>query len=632
MIRTRRRQLFEVLLFLPGLMILFASCKITNSALGDRGKVQRAERLYKRQEYEKAISLCSAVLNNGNRDEALLRGAKLQLARIYFETRQFEKTISLYDELLQTPQKDVWVTDVINYIDLLKRTGRISKARKTTELYAKSFNENARFTNLQRSLDNFYSFFNPDSLRHMKVDSLRLSLPGYQYGLALYRNDIVFISNEVKKDKAQSFYTNSRLYMITEDGIAPFNHTLRGVLQVGPAAFYEDGHKVIFTSNRYNDVKTEKQSFISNKNTTQLLSASYQPQQDTWSKPAPLRLYGRSDNYSFLHPSIANKGKRLYFASDMPGGYGGTDIYYTDWDKKEKRWKAPVNLGPGINTNGNELYPFFFEEKLLFASNGLPGFGGLDIFIAKLNEKDTAPVHLPYPVNTQFDDLNPVLDQAHSLLYFTSDRSGIHDNDHIYVLNLKKHMLPQLDLPVPGRPVKQEEKVPYTVTPSNRAVITYVGNKEGDTPLSEPVKQAIVHNEQERALTETGSAFVAKKKDPGVIYFDLDSYVPQDQEWYKLDTLFLDWKRHPERTFLVAGHADVTGPESHNLNLSKNRAMYIKESLRSRGVDPARIKVSYFGSTKPLLAVEQDTISQDKALFLQAQGINRRCEVSISAN
>jgi len=712
-----RKYKFSSLILFLGIIPLFVSCsfvkdRVQLGGVGSMAKVKRAERLYKRQEYERAISLCNEVINNGSSEE-ILRRAKLQLARVYFETRQFEKTISLYDELLYKPEKDVLVTDVTNYIDLLKRTGRVLKAQEISAVYANNYKNNARFTNLKESLVNYYSFFNRDSMENVRVDSLRLNLPGYQYGLALYRNNIVFLSNDIRKNEQQSFYTNSKLYQISEDGVEPFNNSLRGVLQVGPASFFDNGQKVIYTSNRFTDVKNDKNSYINYNNGTQLLSAVYQPEHDMWSKPAPVKLGKNMETYSFLHPSVAPNGKRLYFASDMPGGQGGTDIYYADWDKETKRWKAPVNLGPQVNTNGNELYPFVVGDKLFFSSNGLRGFGGLDIFMINIKKPEEGTVHLPYPVNTQFDDLNPVLDENKLLLYFTSDRSGAHDNDHIYVLNLKKNPLKQLDLPYPGKPVKEDDRVPYTMNQTdNRRQLTLVGNKQYDNlPVQSPVADSAVakpvpavaiavspgrnmadeaneitdsspemipwqndHPGTNTASTATvttsvkatatggatysspemvswqqgGKGFSASNgtgytlmkdstvkaleslwKVPGVIYYDLNSFIPQDQEWRKLDSIFRIWKANPHRIILVNGHTDIIGTERYNLSLSKNRAVYIQECLLSRGVTPDKVKINYFGSTRPVWIAGNLRLEGNRDYFIQLQGVNRRCEIRI---
>lgn len=730
---------FTSLILLHGVALLMASCAAVNhsggGSFGDMAKVNRAERLLKRQDYEHAISLCNTVINKGS-SEAVMRKAKLQLARTYYETRQFEKTIALYDELLYKPGEDIEVSDVTTYTDLLKRTGRIARAKEAAALYAKVYTNNTRFTNIQRSLENYYSFFNRNQSDKMQVDSLKTNLPGYQYGLALYKDNLVFLSNDVKKKDAQSLYTNSRLYMISKSGVSPFSSSLKGILQIGPASFFDGGNKVIYTSNRFTDVRNEKNSFINYNNGTQLLAASFQAEHNAWSRPVPVEIGKVSSSASILHPSVAPDGKRLYFASDMPGGLGGTDIYYADWDANEKRWKAPVNMGPKVNTNGNELYPFISGEKLFFSSNGLEGFGGLDIFVININEPDKEPEHLPFPVNTQFDDLNPVLDDKKWLLYFTSDRSGVHDNDHIYVMSLKKDPLKDVGISNPDAPkdenlsltvMKTDDRRLQTITgdarydnliikdtvqpvkpapqapaappvTDARTTIDYgnsAANSAGPEMISwhyeagspqaaaaaaaaktvaaAPAAQTVVErpvnsnpemvawqgnnaNANTKSKADNGNGTTNKKENsglqqaggasatrldsimraanllltvPGIIYFDLNSYIPLDQEWKKLDSIFCTWKQHPQRLILINGHADVTGEEQYNLALSKNRAVYIQECLKSRGVDADKIRINYFGSAKPVWVAGQRGQEEDRETFIRLQGVNRRCEVKI---
>jgi outer membrane protein OmpA-like peptidoglycan-associated protein len=116
---------------------------------------------------------------------------------------------------------------------------------------------------------------------------------------------------------------------------------------------------------------------------------------------------------------------------------------------------------------------------------------------------------------------------------------------------------------------------------------------------------------------------------PGVIYYDLNSYVPQDQEWCKLDSIFLIWKADPGRIIVVNGHTDIIGTERYNLSLSKNRAVYIRECLLSRGVNADNIKINYFGSTRPVWIARRYSLETDRDIFIRLQGVNRRCEIKI---
>ena len=138
-----------------------------------------------------------------------------------------------------------------------------------------------------------------------------------------------------------------------------------------------------------------------------------------------------SDNYSIAHPSISADGNRLFFSSDKPGGFGGFDIYVST--KSETGWGEPVNLGPDINTIGNEEFPFIREDSILFfSSDGLPGFGGLDIFSAKeYTGKWILRRNEGVGINDFTDDFG-IFFLADKSGYFSSDRPGGKGSDDIY--------------------------------------------------------------------------------------------------------------------------------------------------------------------------------------------------------
>lgn len=144
-----------------------------------------------------------------------------------------------------------------------------------------------------------------------------------------------------------------------------------------------------------------------------------------WTKIREFRI--NNEWYNVTTPSLSPDSKRLYFASDKPGGLGGSDLYYCQW--KDDYWNDPVNLGPTINTKGNEAYPFITPSgELLFSSDGLPGFGGKDIFFSRFSDTTwMVPVHLDAPVNSAKDDFGIVTDSLMNTGYFSSNRDGSSD-------------------------------------------------------------------------------------------------------------------------------------------------------------------------------------------------------------
>lgn len=149
-----------------------------------------------------------------------------------------------------------------------------------------------------------------------------------------------------------------------------------------------------------------------------------------------------SDEYSVGHPALSYDGKTLFFVSDMPGGEGGTDIYAVTLDLENNNWGTPVNLGPEINTSGNEMFPWVAEDgTLYYSSNGREGLGGLDLYRAK-NYYTSEPriENMGYPINTSRDDFALVLDSKRGIGFFSSNRANGQGDDDIYSFVQKQRL------------------------------------------------------------------------------------------------------------------------------------------------------------------------------------------------
>ncbi len=198
----------------------------------------------------------------------------------------------------------------------------------------------------------------------------------------------------------------------------------------GPMTFTENGDVMFFTRNNYNDGKRRKDE----QDVTLLKIYSAQEEDGDWSDVTELPF--NSDLFHSCHPTLSADGQRLYFASDRPGGYGGLDIYVSS--RMGGTWSEPVNLGSSVNTKGNEAFPFMHESgTLYYASNGLPGLGGLDIFTTNPTWKNeavscTKPENLGKPFNSKKDDFGFIMDDTGRAGYFTSSRKGGKGQDDIY--------------------------------------------------------------------------------------------------------------------------------------------------------------------------------------------------------
>jgi outer membrane protein OmpA-like peptidoglycan-associated protein len=209
--------------------------------------------------------------------------------------------------------------------------------------------------------------------------------------------------------------------------IEEFSRVLNTKYHEGPMTFFKGEQKVVLTRNNYNKGKARE----SKDGTNRLKLYTGDLKGDTWGnvKEVPFN----SDEYSTGHPALTPDNTKMYFVSDMPGGYGGTDLYIVEYN--EGTWGTPVNLGKEINTEGNEMFPYVDEAgNLYFSSDGHEGIGGLDLFYAEMKEGIAIKgvTNLGAPMNSEKDDFGLITDVGRNSGFFASNRKrGIHD-DNIY--------------------------------------------------------------------------------------------------------------------------------------------------------------------------------------------------------
>ncbi len=253
-----------------------------------------------------------------------------------------------------------------------------------------------------------------------------------EFSPVYYKNGIVFCSN--LKNNSLVTYENDRkkLYNIfyvpkrgknSWSGVRLLSKELTSNYNEGPGSFTETGDTFYFCRNTSSRTFLKDNSNADNK--LGIYSSEYIGKEWTNIKPFAYN----SSSYSLVTPALTADGKRLYFASDMPGGFGEADLYYCDW--KNNAWDKPVNMGPAINTSKNESYPFASKSgKLFFASEGHDGFGGKDIFYTQeVNGHWIQPVHLDSDINSAADDFGIVTDEDFTSGYFSSNRRK---SDDIY--------------------------------------------------------------------------------------------------------------------------------------------------------------------------------------------------------
>lgn len=333
-----------------------------------------------------------------------------------------------------------------------------------------------------------------------------------------------------------------------------------------------------------------------------------------WS--APVKFEITSDTLSsYAHPAVSPDGVWLYFSSDMPGGQGGKDIWRINLKERQGTLE---NLGEWINTPGDEVFPSFRSDSIFyFASNGHPGFGGLDIFRAEQTKSGGWNVtNMGRPVNSSSDDFGITFGEGESG-YFSSNRTDARGYDHLYSFEL-----PELKILISGWVLdKDEEPVP-------NAVIRIVGNDgsnqkqvaRNDGSFSFPLDRGISYvmlagakgylNAKQEFTSDTAEEDAEYNVDfilvpvtkPVVvdnIFYDFDKATLRPESKTALDELAQVLRDNPNVTIEMASHTDRKGSEAYNIDLSARRAKSVIDYLISVGIAPDRLQSQGYGKSRP---------------------------------
>lgn len=346
-----------------------------------------------------------------------------------------------------------------------------------------------------------------------------------------------------------------------------------------------------------------------------------------WSEPRNLGPDVNSPHWE-SHPSLTHDRKRLYFASGRPGGVGGSDIWYTEW--KDGRWQKPVNLGPPINTPGDEYSPMIAADgrTLYFASNYHPGMGGQDLFVSYLSDTGwTQPRNLGYPLNTPGDEQTLCVDARGRLAYIALDRPGGLGKEDIYEFELWEGIRPQLSATyVRGRVIDAATQAPLAaavavINVETRDTIRALQSNQatGEFLLSLPLGRRYGLFAQAKgylfysghfdlARTDTAYELVVpmEKLQKGSrlilrnIFFDFDKADLKPESEVELTEVLRLLRENPRWRVEVEGHTDSVGSAAYNQILSQKRAEAVRGYLIQRGIPASRITARGYGATRPI--------------------------------
>ena len=601
-------------LLMASMVISLASCK--------GPKLKDADEAYDRGEYFDAATIYRKLYNYYNRKEdAWLRGElAFQLGMCHLKLNQGNRAVAAFQNAIRYEYEDS--TTLLRLAQSQQREGQYAAAIKTYNEYLDMFPDDwealvgirgcelapqwkeegsryivkqAKLFNSRRAdycpmyLDKRMEYFYYTSTNEKSTGELRSEITGTKKG------DIFFS----KKDEKGNW---SRPEVV--DGGLNTEH------DEGAPAFSPDGSTMYLARAVRQDWPTTVEIYTSSRSEAK------------WGAPQKFEI--TADTLSnYTDPFVSPDGQWLYFASDMPGGQGGTDLWRINLKDKHGTLE---NLGPQINTKGNERFPNMRTDSLLyFASDGHPGMGGLDLFVAKMQPRDKEDKYIMdrwtienmgVPMNSSADDFGITFGEGESG-FFSSNRGDARGYDHIF-----SFVKPDLQIWISGYVVdKDDEPVP-------NAVIRIVGDdgsnqKTAARPdgyfkfdLQRGVKYAMLasaegylnarqefesDNAEEDAEYNVDFILAAMFKAQIIenIFYDFDKAVLRDESKLALDSMVMLLKEHPNIVIEMASHTDRVGTAKYNQGLSQRRAQSVVDYLIANGIPRERLKPAGYGESRP---------------------------------
>jgi len=370
-----------------------------------------------------------------------------------------------------------------------------------------------------------------------------------------------------------------------------------------------------------------------------------------WSEPQNL---GNNINSEFWEsaPCFSPDKRDLYFASRMPGGVGGTDIWVSH-RLPSGRWGEPENLGPEINTKGDESCPFIHADNqtLYFTSNGHPGYGGDDLFMSRRKPDGTwgKPENLGYPINTVENEGILVIAADGRTTYYASDRADSRGGLDLYTFQIRDDLRPFKTLWVKGKVFDKNTKagLPSAVElidlQTTQTISKVQTDEEGNYLITLPIGKDYAFNVNRKGYLFYSENFPLSKKDPDSIYqidiplqpivanasivlknifYETNKFELKPESQVELNKIVQLLTDNPNLKIVINGHTDNVGKDADNLTLSNNRSKTVTTYLAAKGISQSRLQAKGFGSSKPL--------SDNKTE--EGRAMNRRTELSVLSN
>lgn len=578
-----------------------------------------ADKLFNRYEYVDAAKEYLKLTENGKGDAYVYN----QLADSYFNVFNTKEAIKWYAKATEEKQD---AETYYKYAQMLKAEGKYAESDKQMKQFAslapndqraKDFNSNPQYLPALKNQAKLYDVTKSD-----------ISSEKSDFGAVLTNDNNIYFSSARNTSKKKNGW-NEEPYLDLYKATYNSNKTISEATAVdvlntrwhdGPASVSSDGNTMYYGSESFNE-----KEFIKDK--SKLKNAKFGKRYiyksiktgDSWSEGKPLSI--NNIEYSLRSPSISKDGKTLYFSSDMPGGFGGEDIWKVSVNGDE--YGKPENLGSKINTEASEGFPFITDDNVLFfSSTGKQGFGALDVFKIDLN-KGTDAINVGAPVNTAKDDFAFTYNTAKKIGFFASNRDGnddifiadpvcgvqaiavvkdaktgnIIENASVNLVDSKEKLVSNQATNSSGKSsfgVNCDMEYNFQVTKQGyESAVGTVAKSEGGEVIVEILMQPIIP-----IITETEVILQP-------IFFEYDKSNITQEGATELDKLVQVMVDYPTMVIFAKSHTDNRGSDKYNMNLSDRRAKSTVQYLVSKGVSKDRISGQGFGESELKVVCEE---------------------------
>lgn len=620
-------------------LVILSSFSLTAQAQSTK----KADKHFAKYEFVEAIEDYNKLIEKGE-VTPYVYGRLAEANYNIYNTIEAEKWYAKALETAQEPEM------VFKYSEMLKANGK----------YEASNAQMRKFASLRPADDRATLFMaNPDYLpkilergKKFNVQNMDINSAVSDFGGTIKDGKLYIASarNSARKTYGWNDQPFLDMYSFTmaDDGTyqneTMLDEKMNTKYHEGLMSFSPDGKTVYFSRESFYENIYEKDSVSNTKySVIHLFKASKTG--DAFSKAEPLTI--NSKNYSIKNPSVSPDGKTIYFASNMPGGFGQFDIYKASIEADGQLGTA-VNMGQKVNTEGQEMFPYISTKNTLyFSSTGHLGLGGMDVFYTKEIDGKMAPIrNVGIPINSNGDDFAFSMNEETGEGFVSSNREGGKGDDDIYAI---KKLQPLCDVLIAASIIDNTTKAPIvgattslvdskgnviaTKTTNAEGKVEYIVECETDTELQvtmadyESNKQAIKGSSEEEVMLEMSLDPIEKiieveKVVLNPIYFDYDKSNVTAKAAFELDNLVQAMKKYPDMVIYATSHTDSRGSNGYNMKLSDRRAKTTVQYVISKGIDATRISGAGKGETE--MAVDCGTNCSE-----EQHQMNRRSEFKI---